>query len=42
MVLVGPHHAALPVNGKETGAALEPDNSLSEVMPTDLESETQN
>ena len=35
------HHAALPVDGEEAGAALQSDDALPEVVPADLEPQPQ-
>ena len=40
-VLLSAHHAALPVDGEEAGAALEPDDALPEVVAADLEPQPQ-
>ena len=39
--LCGAHHAALPVDGEEAGAALQSDDALPEVVPADLEPQPQ-
>ena len=39
--LCAAHHAALPVDGEEAGAALEPDDALPEVVAADLEPQPQ-
>ena len=39
--LCGAHHAALPVDGEEAGAALESDDALPEVVAADLEPQPQ-
>ena len=39
--ICGAHHAALPVDGEEAGAALESDDALPEVVAADLEPQPQ-